>query len=60
MSTTSYDLLVGADGVNSAVRQVLEQSVDGFCVDKTPIPLRYISFRDLPPLQDATGVVFLL
>lgn len=53
-----YDLLIGADGVNSMVRASLQKALPDFCVDIVDSGREYKSFHSLPAagLQGAQGV----
>lgn len=46
-----YDLLVGADGQNSRVRDLLEDQVPGFAVDRQSGGRSYHPFVDLPSVD---------
>lgn len=52
-----YDLLIGADGVDSAVRKAMERDIRTFNVYTTPNTLFYKSYRDVVVDED-TGALF--
>lgn len=47
LRTVTYDFLVGADGQNSRVRDLLEDQVPGFSVDRQSSGRQYKTFSDL-------------
>jgi len=47
-----YDLLIGADGVNSQVRKAMEEQVDNFRVSTTPNTRFYVSCPNITVNKD--------
>jgi 2-polyprenyl-6-methoxyphenol hydroxylase-like FAD-dependent oxidoreductase len=48
LETFKYDLLIGADGQNSRVRDLLDDQVEGFSVDRQSSGRSFQPFVDLP------------
>ena len=55
-----FDLIIGTDGRNSAVREAMQASNKGMRVDMVPNDQSYISFCGLRPLEGCTPVPILL
>lgn len=53
----NYDLLIGADGVDSEVRKAMERGIKKFNVYNTPSTLFYKSYRGVV-VNEETGALF--
>jgi len=48
-----FDLLVGADGANSQIRNAMEKEIEGFKISTTTNSGLYKTFAGLPVVEDA-------
>jgi len=53
-----FDLVAGCDGVNSRIRESMESDLDGFEVEKEPLPgiFKVVRLPIMPPLLDPTSI----
>ena len=61
-SSSSYDLIVGCDGVNSMVRQSLQETWPAFATTKSILPgvFKVVQLGHMPPKLDPTAVALLV